>query len=139
MSSKRFGLSLLSFSRLSLCFLFISLIVVFFPTYANSVAYLGFSLQLLHAHLGTTYVCNLFVICLFACPYCNFTGLLLVCSSVFPGRLKLSLSASLRFPPFCSLLKGFMWVSLIVYIVFPKIKAVVCFEESFSGSSPFGI
>lgn len=117
--------SLFLFPRLSLCCFFIYPLNYCFPlTYVNGVKFLCFALVLLRSLSGTTHVCNLFVICLSACPYCNFTGLLLVCSSVFPGRVMPSLLASLSFPLLSFLLlKDFMWVSLIV--LFLTRKAVV--------------
>lgn len=125
-------LCLLAFPRLSVSFSTSLFVLVFiyplnycFPlTYVNGVTFLCFALVLLRSLSGTTHVCNLFVICLSACPYCNFTGLLLVCSSVFPGRVMPSLLASLSFPLLSFLLlKDFMWVSLIV--LFLTRKAVV--------------
>lgn len=91
--------SLFLFPRLPFLFVFIYPLNYCFPrTYVNGVTFLCVALVLLRSLSGTTHVCNLFVICLSACPYCNFTGLVLVCSSVFPGRVMPSLLASHSFP-----------------------------------------
>lgn len=113
--------SLILFPGISLCFIYPAPQLLFVFTYVSGVTFSWFALVLLRSLSGTTRVCNLFVICLCACPYCNFTGLLLVCSSVFPGRVMPSLLASefssaFSFPFYCQ--RIFMWVSLIVYIIF---------------------
>lgn len=112
--------SLFLFLRLSLCFIYPPPQWLFPLTYVTGVTFSVFALVLLRSLSCETHVCNLLVICLCACPYCNFTGRLLVCLSVFPGRVMPSLLASEFSSTFLFFftVEDFMWVSLIVCIGF---------------------